>query len=64
MDYWVFQDQLNKQVRIHRDDCGTCKGGRGRGLLGGSQGRTWHSPYRSYHEALAKAKEIGGERAR
>ena len=53
----VFED--NKRVRIHRGDCGTCKDGRGRGLLGSTEGRVWHGGYRSYGEALTKAKEIG-----
>ena len=63
MDYWVFED--NKRVRIHRGDCVTCKGGRGRGLLGSTEGRVWHGAYRSYGEALTKAKQIGkGKSAR
>jgi hypothetical protein len=57
-DYWVFEDKLTRQIRIHHGDCGACKGGPGV-RLGGSQGpRTWHGAYKSYEEALRKAKQI------
>jgi hypothetical protein len=53
-DFWIFQDKLNKRIRIHRGECGTRKGG------GGplQEGRTWHGPYATYDEALSKAKEM------
>jgi hypothetical protein len=53
-DFWIFQDNPNKRIRIHRAECGTRKGRQG--PL--PEGRSWHGPYPNYDEALGKAKEL------
>jgi hypothetical protein len=50
--FWIFEDKLNKRIRIHRAECGTRKGADGQP----QEGRAWHGPYASYDEALCQAK--------
>jgi len=59
MNLWIFQDQPNRRITIHRSECGT------RNMRQGppAKGRSWHGPYPNYDEAFGKAKEMSPRKA-
>jgi hypothetical protein len=56
MDYFVYENRIIDKAIIHRGDCSFCKNGKGIHGRNTTNSSTWHGPFDTAGEALAKAK--------
>jgi hypothetical protein len=61
MPYWVYWDRIVRRVRIHRSECGACKGGQGmhRGAMCDGRGTDYDwEPAETYGAALRIVRQL------
>lgn len=58
MNWWVYEDDVRKHVRVHKAACGHCSDGLGHQ---GSRlpDNRWHGPFRTMKAAVDKALGTG-----
>ena len=64
VSYWVYEDRVTSNARVHKETCGHCNYGAGRGhgrIPGDSE---WHGPYASRAEAFLRAEATGQKEVR
>ncbi len=57
MNFYVYEDDKNKQVRVHAGSCKHCKEGQGTSASSGLI-RRWHGPYATLAEAQVFALSL------
>ena len=63
MNWWVYEDDVTKRVRVHRATCSDCNDGQGKS---GSRlpDNRWHGPFPARQEAIDKALSTGRKDAK
>lgn len=57
MNFYVYEDDETKRVRVHTGRCGHCKEGQGR-KSGRRPNNRWHGPYTTLSAAQTFAKTL------
>jgi len=56
MDYWIYEDKVNHEAKVHRADCSHCKDGAGHGR-GRNERDNWWRHFDTAEAALAATPE-------
>ena len=56
MNYYVYEDDSNRKIRVHAGSCKNCNEGKGKQLPG--KLNQWHGPYDTLAAAQAFAKSL------
>jgi len=62
MAFYVYENWVIDKAIVHNADCSFCNGGNGIHGSRTTKSSTWHGPYETASEALAKAKSCHRDR--